>query len=1008
MNDTPLGFASGQGGSAPALGGFASKIGAAPAAAPLVTPTGKIVNVVAPDGALYGLDEAHVPGALADGYKLESAEAAGIRRYVAENSGLSGTARVAIANLADEATFGVSGAIGRKILQSSADPYALAKWEALRADHDVANAVGGAVGFGTSLLYGGEFFGLASKAGGGVARKVLGHAATDAIEHAAGRGVAAELAYRSAALAEPEAAKAGAGIARRILASSADMGTQGLVLSSPKALTEAMLGDPERAAETWLYGAAGGAALGAVGGLAGGITGKIKQKLFGAARAEELSAVSAELAKAEQEAVAAEAAHVGSGAVDVPQTVMAVRDRVIGLRAKAEAVRETLAGHHARLPEYIEAAAQYATNKPGVGLRQIAKDFAEEQAIKSIAPYKKYADKLAEMPGGEKAAGRLLLERKLLPETNEAVEEYAGRLAEHTSKVGAKIGEAVDHLSTVGQIIPAKNIARNLRVAVLEPLEKKVGYRAQASRVRSYVEDFEAKHGLARLEDETKKQWQARIRDVKVSVGELHEQRVDLDRLIYGEDSALTGDKIDKELRAIRGVYQMEMENGINKASNVLKMEPGELARIQTLNREYGAFKVITQAVEKNIGRTLANRSASWSDYIAGAAGSAAGALLGPLGSVAGGAVAGYVNNQLRRNANSWLAELADHYAKTGQIPNVIERAYRHVGDKLAPGKWGTAVDDAAAAGAGMRNEAVAAFGKAAGTDRIVGAVDNVTAAVDRSTAATTRVEQSLVALEQSFKSQGEKLSMIPKALEAMALGKRWDRIAETAGSVKNAARVGTINILTTMLGANEQDLNTSQDVMTFADKIASLASNPAQMQQHVEAAIAPLTSDAPEVASAAAVKMPQIIGYLAGAAPKAPTVQSPFEPKTPWTPSGADIAAFRTKVKTALNPHIAIDALANGTLTAAHIEALQAVAPKIYSEMQRKIMEYGGSGKAKPLAYAQRLKLSMLTGVPLDRSIAQIAGYQEVFAAKPEPAQGHAMKIKTPEIGDVARLGNS
>lgn len=75
---------------------------------------------------------------------------------------------------------------------------------------------------------------------------------------------------------------------------------------------------------------------------------------------------------------------------------------------------------------------------------------------------------------------------------------------------------------------------------------------------------------------------------------------------------------------------------------------------------------------------------------------------------------------------------------------------------------------------------------------------------------------------------------------------------------------------------------------------------------------------------------------------------------------------------------------------------------------MIKRVMEFGASGKAKPMPYAQRLRLSMLTGAPLDRSLTQLAGYQQAFSSAhaQEQPKGGAGALKAPNLAtDVQRV---
>lgn len=235
---------------------------AAAAQAPTLAPgeTAYKVTVISPkDGKPYEIAHTDLAAAEAQGYKTETTEGKAIREYVRDNAGMSGATRVALHGFLDQATFGIFGALDE---QQHTDPLAKAKAEALKQDHAIANIVGQGAGFGASMLYGGEFFKAAQGAGRLAEGAVLG-------ERVLGAQVAAKLVQ--AGVPAAEAAATGAGLARRLIASGAKLGAEGAVFAAPKAITEAALGDPERAAETMMYGLGGGAALGLAGGVAGSV-----------------------------------------------------------------------------------------------------------------------------------------------------------------------------------------------------------------------------------------------------------------------------------------------------------------------------------------------------------------------------------------------------------------------------------------------------------------------------------------------------------------------------------------------------------------------------------------------------------------------------------------------------------------------------------------------------------------------------------------------------------------
>ena len=83
-------------------------------------------------------------------------------------------------------------------------------------------------------------------------------------------------------------------------------------------------------------------------------------------------------------------------------------------------------------------------------------------------------------------------------------------------------------------------------------------------------------------------------------------------------------------------------------------------AELAPLNREYGLLSVLSDNAENNVGRALANRRHSLSDYAGNAIGGVVGgAIGGGAGSVIGAGVGGVINNQLRRKAPAALSGAA-------------------------------------------------------------------------------------------------------------------------------------------------------------------------------------------------------------------------------------------------------------------------------------------------------------------------------------------------------------
>lgn len=220
------------------------------------------VNVISPDGETQSVAATELRDAIGQGYRVERPDERAVRQYVDDNKGLGGAAKVALGQFADEALLGLP----EMVYEKTGDPLEVAKWEALKKEHDLANTLGGVGGFAASMYAPGV--------------NTLFKGATTA-----GEAVASHLAEKVLAKSAGEVGKRTAKeIARGILKSAAQYGTEGAVLAAPQAITEEMLGDPQEAGETLLAGVG----LGAVFGAGGEFAGELKKRASDLVKAQYL------------------------------------------------------------------------------------------------------------------------------------------------------------------------------------------------------------------------------------------------------------------------------------------------------------------------------------------------------------------------------------------------------------------------------------------------------------------------------------------------------------------------------------------------------------------------------------------------------------------------------------------------------------------------------------------------------------------------------------------------
>jgi len=205
------------------------------------------------EGGSYAIPENMLNEAFAQGFELETPQGAAVREYVKDNQGVKGALKTFGGQLVDELAMGLP----EMIYDKTGDPLEVAKKDALKKEHNIANTVGGGLGFAGSMLVGGPLYKGATK--GGVLAKT-----------ALQKGFTAKLAAQG--VKQKGLKGAAKSLAAKTLDKTAQLGAEGAILSTPYAITEASLAEDvdigERfglAAESIAAGGLFGGALGIVG-----------------------------------------------------------------------------------------------------------------------------------------------------------------------------------------------------------------------------------------------------------------------------------------------------------------------------------------------------------------------------------------------------------------------------------------------------------------------------------------------------------------------------------------------------------------------------------------------------------------------------------------------------------------------------------------------------------------------------------------------------------------------
>lgn len=176
-----------------------------------------------------------------------------------------------------------------------------------------------------------------------------------------------------------------------------------------------------------------------------------------------------------------------------------------------------------------------------------------------------------------------------------------------------------------------------------------------------------------------------------------------------------------------------------------------------------------------------------------------------------------------------------------------------------------------------------------------------------------------------------------------------------------------------------------------------------------------------PRLTQAATVTATRGAQYLQSQLPSGTSAPTMFQPSRKIQPSDLQIREFAQKWSAVANPLSVIDDLRRGTVTHAQIDALQAVYPQMYAEVQQKALEkiraLDQAGKRMP--FNDRLQLDLflnlngageptLAGEFVDRVVAaQAAKQKQESQPKPHASGGGLTKIASSrQSGSETALG--
>lgn len=389
------------------------------------------------------------------------------------------------------------------------------------------------------------------------------------------------------------------------------------------------------------------------------------------------------------------------------------------------------------------------------------------------------------------------------------------------------------------------------------------------------------------------------------------------------------------------------------------EVSPHYAEQLKTLNRDYGYSEQIEQLALKRMMQGEGNRAFSLTDYIAGSAGSVAGAAAGgPVGILAGGAAA--MGNKLARERGGFVvSEISDRLAKSklvGQIADglktKVETMLRESPELL--GAYRVPLQQAAARSA---------------MDLLGTHIQLMEH--DPDYAAHIGVVDESPELATEFVQKGEKLSALGGMLSGFD-AQADQQIDKFLG--KAAGRPASMKAV-------------KRTLKDFNERVAALNA----MVEKGGVMLPSLDAIAPGTAGMLQLSSIQAAQFLLDKSPKNPFAGQMKALSRPWEPSQTALSQWYRYVEAVERPQHVLEELASGVVMPEHVEAMAHVYPKLLEDLRQKMLSRMSELETS-LPYSKRLALSGFLGSDiLGISSEQLQLIQGLHAAAQQPKMGGA-----------------
>lgn len=955
----------------------------------------ELVKVKFPDGDIQDVPGSNITKVLSIGAEVETPSQRAVREYLKDNEGAKGAAKVFLGQLADEGLMGLP----ELIFDHKADPLEVAKKEALKKEHAYANVTGGVLGGVGSMFIGAPLFKGAEKAGKAaeiLAERIIAKSGEEVSKKTA-LAVARELAAKTAGKAVGGA-------------------VEGLALTAPHAITETMLGDPESAAESLLFGVGVGSAFG-VGGLAakelfklgkeGGeyllTQGKGKLEgvsdVAGAATDKGLSLLSSvpekdirryRLAPERVEKRGQEALEQVGGDIELI----------------SEPLKRKIDGHYDRLESGVVNAKQAAANAK-TDLEKSYRAFREELKDKN-APEMATFDLMGAIANEKSVLGSMSEEAEEIL-ANSGLKYKKSDLLRHLQKTGESAGKYLISDEAVNAVGALKRIYDRVEGSLPDVIEapvirdimrdvrKDIKWNPSAGEFNTtknklYKEFTEGLSATLKKENPQYESLMTAMAD-RAKILEEMDKRFGtkdqafgaLNNLFSNKGKAILQNELLQKFSAVTGRDWIGELSELKLAKERLKrIAKGEDLAKELVPNQYAAYEAALEKAKlaEEVFEPIKRLSS----------GSTQGAIAN-----LGGTVPKIANKDALAHLSKLVGE--DLLEQIDDI-NTFRSFYkkRPNGSRM--------VNAAAIVGNAIAGPVGGAIGAATGLT-----VDYFGGQMLKAALKGGNNVSGLLFAEQQMKQAAKRLDEIPEVLKS--LGSKSPASPRTM-SIDAMLRLLDGNQDVIEKRKNEKYLDSmdrrTKELKRFNEKASILVSDPTRTGEMLAGLTKGLAEGgAPVISQTFTNKMTQAISYLQKEMPKPLKPTTPFAKGVEWKPSDQELSKFEQKVSVVLDPFVVLKELKGNTLTKTHVDTLKVVYPKLYDQIKTRIVKEATSNEFS-IPYNKRAKLSLLFDTPLDSSQTPkaILEFQKAYMeADPtvDPNNRKQVQLAATAASDVQRL---